>query len=274
MSLENLILPRAILEISGDESKKFLQGLITNDIDKISENHLIYSAMLNARGAFLYDFFLFQKDEKILIDCAESEVDEIIKKLNFYKLRSAVEIKKSKDLLIAQSLENIGFRDCRNENLGFRIYAKKEELEKVQHKLISLNQYHYLRISNKIAEGVFDLVKEKSFILEYGFDDLNAINYTKGCYVGQELTARTHHLGQVRKKIFNVIIDSNLEEAKENISFLKAAEILCAGEKIGIMLSSIFHENKLYGMALIRLESYNNRKSDDLLVQNFKLSIH
>jgi folate-binding protein YgfZ len=267
------ILQRAIIEISGNESKKFLQGLITNDINKISANNLIYSGMLNARGAFLYDFFIFQKDEKILIDCAANEIDEIVKKLNFYKLKAQVEIKKNEDLLIAQSLENIGFADARCKNLGFRIYATKEELEEVKDKLIPLNQYHYLRIKNKIAEGEFDLIKEKSFILEFGFNELNAVDYNKGCYVGQELTARTHHLGQVRKKIFYATLENNENYNQENIGFLKGLEIKCEGEKIGNILSAIFYEGKIHALALIRLENYEARKSENFQVNNFKLSI-
>lgn len=281
MDLENFLQSRSIIEVSGTESKKFLQGLITNDINKISDQNLIYSAMLNARGAFLYDFFIFEKDQKIMIDCCKNEIDEIVKKLNFYKLRSDVEIKKNTEILIAQSLENQGqanvFKDPRNNNLGYRIYAKKSELEKLN--LLTIQEYHRLRIENKIAEGALDLFKEKSFILEFGFNELNAVDYNKGCYVGQELTARTHHLGEIRKKIFHIKIDAeSLENYQtENFTQLKGLEINCDDKKLGVILSSASIENdgknELHALALIRQNELQEKSGGNFTAENFKISI-
>lgn len=268
MDLEKFLQSRSIIEISGSESKKFLQGLITNDINKINASNLIYSAMLNARGQFLYDFFIFEKDNKIMIDCSKNEIDEIIKKLGFYKLRSAVEIKKNEQILIAQSLDNIGFKDPRNANLGYRIYGEKSELENLN--LLPIDEYHFLRIQNKVAEGAFDLTKEKSFILEFGFNELGAVDYNKGCYVGQELTARTHHLGEIRKKLFHIKIENN---CAENLKELKGLEINCADKKLGVILSAVLIKNELHALALIRLAEYSENKNGIFSAKNFKISI-
>ena len=256
---------RAILEIAGGDRKKFLQGLITNDVNKASEKELIFTVMLNAQGRFLYDFFIFERGEALIIDCLSSRRDEIFKKLNFYKLRSEVTISKNDELLACQSyaeqkhstafdLTRVSqvshdFLDPRHEKLGHRIYISKSSVKNFVVKDDSL--YHFQRISNKIPESELDLTYEKSFILEFGFDDLHAIDYQKGCYIGQELTARTHYLGEIRKKIFHVkITDSTSPE--------KNSEITCEGKSVGMILSTILHENTLHALALIKLQTDKN----------------
>lgn len=240
---------RSLLEVGGADRKKFLQGLITNDINKATEKNLIFAVMLNAQGRFLYDFFIFEEGEKLFIDCLDSRRDEILKKLNFYKLRAQVVIKKNDELLAAQSLTlKEGFADPRHSSLGNRIYIKKSEAENFTN--CDESFYNFVRIKNKIPESELDLTYEKSFILEFGFDDLNAIDYQKGCYVGQELTARTHYRGEIRKKIFHVKIE-NMQEVEKNLEFS------CEGKSAGIILSSVFHENELHALALIRLPDDN-----------------
>ena len=251
---------RSILEIKGTDNKKFLQGLITNDIYKATNYNLIYSAMLSSTGRFLYDFFIFEIEDKIMLDCLLSRRDEILQKLNFYKLRSKVEIVKNDEFLIAQSLENdscntatkLCFADPRNKNLFNRIYLKKSDAN--QFNFAEELNYHYLRIKNKVAEGEYDLTQDKSFILEFDFDNLNAIDYQKGCYIGQELTARTHYRGEIRKKLFHIKI-ANIEHVGKN------SEITCEGNSMGIVLSSVFFNNETHALALIKI-------SDDANVEN------
>ena len=238
------MLNRSILEITGPDRKKFLQGLITNDVNKATEKNLIYSAMLNAQGRFLYDFFIFEIGEKLILDCLASRRDEILKKLNFYKLRAEVEIKKNDELKIFHSFEDTAssFPDPRNKNLGHRLYSHTYHLPPIAYRL----EYDLNRILLKIPESEQDLTYEKSFILEFGFDDLNAVDYQKGCYVGQELTARTHHTGQIRKKIFHIKIS-------DGKAIQKNTEISCEGKSVGLVLSSIFHNSELHALALLKL---------------------
>lgn len=245
-NINNLILKdRAIFEISGDDCDKFLQGLITNDITKASEENMIYSAMLNAQGRFLYDFFIFRKNGNLIIDCYKPRIEEIIKKLNFYKLRSKVKISENKDIIVCWSekkQDDLSFKDPRNENLGYRNYKNLNETLNFSEN--SANYYHYLRIINKVPESEHDLTYEKSFILEFNFDNLNAVDYNKGCYVGQEPTARIHHLGQIRKEVVHLELEEKLE---------KNSEISCEGKKSGIVLSSVSYENKIHALALLRI---------------------
>lgn len=264
---------RAIIEISGLDRKKFLQGLITNDINKASNQNLIYSAMLSNQGRFLYDFFIFELNEILIIDCLLSRRDEILQKLNFYKLRSKVEIKKNDEILICsaaepQNIDSFDFIDPRNKNLGYRIYTKKSALSSQNN---DESFYDYLRIKNKIAEGEKDLTYEKSFIAEFGFDDLNAIDYNKGCYVGQEPTARIHHLGEIRKKIYHIKIE--ISKQKPNLE-TKSSQITCEGKSVGIVLSSVFIENELHALALIRIsEGLNFEDNQTLLLGENKINI-
>jgi tRNA-modifying protein YgfZ len=241
---------RNIIEISGDDRKKFIQGLITNDINKTSGNEIIYSAMLNSQGRFLYDFFIFEQEQKLFIDCSNSRCDEILQKFNLYKLRSKIEIKKNNDLKVFWNLSKGDFLDPRNPNLGYRTYSNKP----LTPNSLPLTPYHLNRISLKVPEGEYDLTYEKSFILEFDFDNLNAIDYQKGCYVGQELTARTHYKGEIRKRIFHLKI-SNTQNLEKN------HEITCEGKTAGIILSSFTSESELHALALIKASELNEYAS-------------
>lgn len=244
---------RSILEISGSDAKNFLQGLITNDINKVSDSALLYSAMLNAQGRFLYDFFIFTKDDKIFLDCLDVRRDEIFKKLNFYKLKAKVTIAKNDEYAVVASFDDNSagnlFSDPRHVKMGYRGYLKDVQADENE------QAYHFRRISLAIPESEFDLTYEKSIIAEFGFDDLNAVDYKKGCYIGQELTARTHYMGQVRKKIFHVKMQ-NLKEIEKNY------EISCEGKSAGIILSSVFYKNQLHALALLKFEEIDLEKCE------------
>ncbi|MAZ80517.1 MAG: hypothetical protein CMP18_01890 [Rickettsiales bacterium] len=265
---------RQIIELSGKDIFQFLQGLLTNDICQIKDNILQYSVMLNARGRFLYDFFIFLSDNKIFIDCRSDKIDEIIAKLSIYKLKSEVLITKNEKMKVFFSQNKIKadfiFNDPRSSNMGYRIYNNND---------LDINSdisfYHKIRINNKIAEGSWDLTCEKSLILEFAFDKLNAINFEKGCYMGQELTARTYHMGEIRKKIFianisniSQILSSNEIDALSNSAdFLKNNQILYNNEEVGIILSAIIDNNNLLALLLLKYD-------DDILNKDLKFRDH
>jgi len=274
---------RAIIYIAGPDRKQFLQGLITNDVNNIIDGAAIYAVMLNPQGRFLYDFFIYEKDEKLLLVCALKSQDELIKKLSFYKLRAKVEIGKMENLSVMAVLSKrelnfasqniIHFQDPRNYEMGYILLASSDELEKfVRENHFSpadINFYNYNRLTYKIVDDN-DLISGESLIPEYGFDNLNAIDYNKGCYVGQEVTARTHYRGLVRKKIFLVEIE-NLKEITPQ------TEITEGDKKIGIILSSVFWNNKLTALALIRNVDNSDKEIDlkdvDLRVKEMKISL-
>jgi len=243
---------RVVITISGPEAKSFLQGLITNDINKIDSGEAIYSLMLNPQGRFLYDFFIISNNETIILDCSTQYVDEIVKKFSFYKLRAQVEIKKSNLVIYAaigdkpQNIDQniICFLDPRNPKMGYRLIGLEADLLSLNHGQETIDFYNYHRLNLKLVDDS-DLFYDKSLILEYGFDDFNAIDYKKGCYVGQEVTARTHYRGLIRKKIFLVEILKANEIAKDSAIFNDKIEI-------GKILSSVFFNQKLTALALIK----------------------
>lgn len=257
-----LLSDRSIIQISGQDRKSLIQGLITNDINQIN-NKLLYSAMLNNKGRFLYDFFIFENSDSIFLDCNVNEIDEITKKLSFYKLRSKVEITKNTKLKVfysesKQNSSDFEFIDPRDQKLNYRLYQEFKDQEDVTKK------YHQLRINHKIPDGYHDLTKEKSLILEFNFDNLNAINYEKGCYIGQELTARTHHTGQIRKQLYVIKI-------AKNINLEKNSKIKSGDKDCGIILSSYNQDNDFYALALIKNEFENS--FDNLAINNEKITI-
>lgn len=259
---------RSIIALNGPNSCEFLQGLITNDINKIKNNNLIYTFMLTPQGRYMYDFFIFRIDENIYIDCLKSKRDEIIKKLNFFKLRSKFSIEANNNIVILSSFSKIdkidsvifSKEDPRSSLMGHRIYSSK----KIEQELTSESYYHFNRIVNKIPESDFDLTFDKSLINEFGFDELGAIDYKKGCYIGQEVVARTHYNSVIRKTLYYATIE-------ENAAISKNQELFYCGKKIGIILSSILFSQKIHCLILIRndlfqdnLENYKNKITLDL----------
>ena len=293
-----LLKDRTIIEISGLDRQEFLQGLITNDIKLATSKNMIYSAFLNGAGRFFVDFFIHEIDEKYIIDCHIFEADEIIKKLNLYKLRSQVEIKKNQNLSVIFNTESLGFVDPRAKDFGYRFYVDQEDLKNYETQ--NLIFYHQRRINFKIPEGYYDLTKDKSYIFEFGFDNFNAISYQKGCYVGQETTARNHYRGQLRKKIFLFEVKEveenlrNIIEEKNDLSSLqfdgdglkmanvKNHELLKDDKDCGLVLSSIFDGKTLRGLVLLKFDEVEDDKNispknslanENIFLQNNKILI-
>ena len=217
---------RTLLELKGDESREFLQSLVTNNINLISKEKSIYSALLSPQGKYLYDFFIFQNhNNNIVIDCEKNDHEKLIQKLNIYKLRSKIEIVvndkidiysiygqdidflisnlklKYKEGFTKEVSGNLFFVDPRNKNLGIRNYSKilLEEFNKIPSGILS--EWHYVRIKNNIPYPYNDLEKEKSFIIENNFEKINAIDFNKGCYIGQENTARQKYRGTAKRQL-------------------------------------------------------------------------
>ena len=254
---------RSILIISGPDRASFMQGLITKNCINLSENQLIYTLMLNSHGKYLYDFFLYNTADKFYIDIATQHAEEFINKIQLYKLRSNISISREDSLMvIASDTDQIDaqticiHQDPRSQILGYRIITDKN------HSLSSSDSfYHQRRIANLIPEGYYDMVQNSSFPLEYGFDKINAIDFDKGCYVGQELIARTHYRGEIRKKIF--LLQSNgTFPPKETIIFHKE-------KKLGVMCSSSMNQ----GLALLRVEDVENYKINSLIIDDITYNL-
>ena len=258
---------RSVVKVTGEDKFKFFQGLITNDINKLTTQSHIYACMLTPQGKYFADLFLSLHEDVIWVDLPSSRIDEILKKLMIYRLRSKVEFALCPEYKIVAFIDhdmsefitdnNIIFNDPRSSFMGKRGYVLSD-------KLLSENPkaYDSLRIDNFIAEGEKDLINEQSFILEYGLDELNAIDYNKGCYVGQELVARTHHRGVVRKQIAKI-------ESFEQLPALRT-NIYSGEKKLGIICSSVGNK----GLGLIRVEDLLNLDpAEKITADNIEIKI-
>ena len=210
------------ISIKGEDRKEFLQDLITNDINKCIEGNPIYSCFLSPQGKFLADFFIINLGDSYLIEINETFIENFITKLNIYKLRSKVNISVKEiytsivilniDLKLNKEINYIKFTDPRNSNLGKKIIIKSN----LKNNFISNNNlikvdfksYRELMIKNLVPDSTNDLKINKSLLLENNFDKINAIDWEKGCYVGQEITARMKYRALLKKSIRAVEIIS------------------------------------------------------------------
>lgn len=191
---------RRILRISGPDARDFLQGLITNDIARLSDG-LVYAGLLTPQGKYLADFFLAADGEDILLDVAEDLGDMLTQRLIMYRLRANVTIAAA-ELHLHQGLGEApadGFADPRHTALGWRAY-RAEPPEG------GIAEWDALRVQHLIPETGIELTPD-TFILEAGFERLNGVDFRKGCYVGQEVTARMKHKTSLRKGLTRVAVE-------------------------------------------------------------------
>ena len=201
---------RGLIHIKGEDRKSFLQGIITNDINKLTSNTPLYACLLNAQGKFLHDFFVIEGDDFILLDCeGEERTADLFRRLNMYRLRADVQISlEEHNDVYAIFGSNEGLPDPRHTDMGNRSFEKPDLEEK------PFEEWDKRRIELTIPDGSRDLIVEKSTMDEGSMDQLNAVDYDKGCYVGQELTARMHYRGLGKRKLQTVSLDALPENAE------------------------------------------------------------
>ncbi len=191
---------RRILEISGPERVKFLQGLVTNDVNRLAEAGILYAAMLTPQGKYLADFFLIEREGAIALDVDAALGDGLAQRLKMYRLRSKVEIGES-DLQLARGtgMPPAGaLTDPRSAALGWRAYGSESGEDG--------SDWDALRVGEIVPESGIELTPD-SYILEMGFERLNGVDFRKGCYVGQEVTARMKHKTELKKGLVAVEIE-------------------------------------------------------------------
>ena len=243
MNIKNVYIldDRAILYLNGEDTKEFLQNLISNDINKVSETNTCFASLLSPQGKFLYEFIIIKHKSGYLIDCEKSQADELYKQLSIYKLRSKVEILNlSNEFVVAafshekfltfdeaqdvsgftlKYREDPIFLDPRNKQLGARLIINLEKLYLSLKKLDlrDANRNEYYSFSHKLGIVPKDLNKlqNKLFGIECNYEELNGIDFKKGCYVGQENTARIKLKNKLSKRLLPInIIEGKLYEGE------------------------------------------------------------
>ncbi len=243
MNIKNVYIldDRAILYINGEDAKDFLQNLISNDINKVSDVNSCFSSLLTPQGKFLYEFIIVKHKSGYLLDCEKPQAEELFKQLSLYKLRSKVEILNlSNEFVVAafshekfltfdeakdQSGYTIKYRedpiflDPRKKQLGARLIINLEKLYLSLKKLdlhdANLKEYYSLSHSLGIVPKDLNKLKDKLFGIECNFEELNGIDFKKGCYVGQENTARIKLKNKLSKRLFPInVINGKLHEGE------------------------------------------------------------
>ena len=279
---------RGFIQVNGAEAKDFLQNIVTNDIEKVTSGSTVFSSILTPQGKYLFEFFILKLKDGYLVECEKNSTTEIIKLLNFYKLRSKIDFIDLTEKYVAAviSLEKfkeinnsnlskgstVSYRDDpvyidpRNDKLGAKIIAKIENLHLTIKKLnlkISEKEKYYNK-SFQLGIPLIDLnkLKDKIFGIENNLDELNGIDFKKGCYVGQENTSRIKLRNKLRRRILPVKKISG-EIIENDVIKYKNSEI----GKIII--------NKPYSFALVKVVEPDLKEitENELMCGNSKIKI-
>ena len=246
MNIKNVYIleDRGILFVNGLDAKEFLQNLVTNDINKVNNSNSCFASLLTPQGKFLFDFLIIKHKSGYFIDCEKKQADNLFKKLNIYKLRSKVEImnlsnefviaafsyekfmsfKEAKDILgyTFKYREDPIILDPRHKKLGGRLIINLEKLylslKKLDLKSAEPNEYYKFSHEIGIPQRDMDKLSDKLFGIECNFEELNGIDFKKGCYVGQEITSRIKLRNKLLKRLLPIEIVKG--EIKEGVSIL------------------------------------------------------
>jgi folate-binding protein YgfZ len=269
-----LLEDRGVLAVSGPDRRPFLQGLVSNDIERVTRDTAYYAALLTAQGKYLHDFVMVEAGESIWLETEAARLGELKRRLSVYRLRAKVSLEEQPDLAVAAvfgegALAALGLSDAlgaarvlgsgvalvdpRLTALGARAILARDRAGCVFADIglveADFETYDRLRLSLGIPDGSRDLVPEKSILLEAGFDELNGIDWQKGCYVGQELTARTKYRGLIRKRLMPVKIHGPTPAP--------GTAVTAGGHEVGEMRSS----REGLGLAILRIEPVLEKKN-------------
>lgn len=262
-----LLTDRGLIAVTGPDAERFLQDLITNDVSRASGGAAIYAALLTPQGKYLFDFFVIGTDDGFLLDCEGSRTDALLKRLKMYKLRANLDLTPRGDDVVAVvfgdgavtafGLEpragagapfggGKAYVDPRLSDAGVRMVLPREgaaeALTGAGATPAAANAYERLRLGLGLPDGSRDLIVDKTVLLEANFEELNGLDFQKGCYVGQEVTARTKYRGLVKRRLFPVEIDGPTPEP--------GTAIMQDGKDAGTLQSACDG----LGLALLRLD--------------------
>ncbi|MFC0407826.1 CAF17-like 4Fe-4S cluster assembly/insertion protein YgfZ [Roseomonas elaeocarpi] len=234
---------RGVVELSGDDRISFLQGLVSNDVAATAAGKAVWAALLTPQGKWVADFFVVAEGERLLIDCEREQAAALVAKLGRFRLRSKVALRDaSAEFAVhagwscAAPSGGIAFDDPRLPAAGWRVLAPAP-----LHAAHGAEAYDLHRLELGLPDGSRDMESEKSVLLEAGFDELHGVSWSKGCYMGQELTARTRYRGLVKRRLVPVAVDGPLPQ--------HGAPVLRGEAEVGEMRSGL----GTHGLALLRL---------------------
>ncbi|MEM9148232.1 MAG: folate-binding protein [Pseudomonadota bacterium] len=263
---------RACLVMQGADARAVLQGVVTNDVDRVAGNAPVYAALLTPQGKYLFDFILSERaDGAIRIDCEAVRAQDLAKRLKLYCLRRDARVEVEGEIKVGllwahgaaprpgSAKEAVILPDPRDPSLGNRVYAPDPArvLAALGAEPATLEAYTALRVSAGVPESGAELVPDNSYILEAGFERLHGVDFRKGCYVGQEVTARMKHKTELKKRLVRVAV--------EGAAPLGTAIVNADGKPAGTLFSQADGE----GLAHLRLD----RSQGELLAEGAKLTV-
>ncbi|XP_059472577.1 putative transferase CAF17 homolog, mitochondrial isoform X2 [Neocloeon triangulifer] len=268
---------RCVIRVSGDEALPFLQGLITNDMRHLEEGApSMYCMFLNTKGRVIFDSIIYQENQgSLLVECDTRAEVQLKKHLTVYKVRRKIVIEscgfpvygafgdnaeESVQKLTKGNENLVACRDPRVKELGFRIIARNGELESTEEQ-----NYKRLRFSLGVGEGVEELPSGNCFPMEANCDYMHGVSFHKGCYIGQELTARTHHTGVVRKRLMPLFF-----EPRKSLPALESPILDPQGKNVG-KLRGLCESG--VGIALLRVTEAL-RSADNLQIGDLNVKTH
>jgi len=239
---------RGFIQVNGSEAKDFLQNIVTSNVEKVTANSTVFSSILTPQGKYLFEFFVLKLKDSYLLECEKKSTTEIIKLLNFYKLRSKVDfidlsekyvaavisLEKFKEInssslskgVTASYRDDLVYIDPRSDKLGAKIISKNENvnliIKKLNLKIIGKEKYYNKSFELGIPQINLNKLKDKIFGIENNLDELNGIDFKKGCYVGQENTSRIKLRNKLRRRILPVqkvsgeIYENDIIKYKDN----------------------------------------------------------
>ena len=289
MNIKNVYIldDRAILYINGEDTKNFLQNLISNDINKVNEISTCFTSLLSPQGKFLFEFIIIKHKSGYLIDCEKSQADGLYKQLSVYKLRSKIEIlnlsnefvvaafSQEKFLTFEEAQDISGFTlkyredpiflDPRNKQLGARLIINLEKLYLSLKKLdlhdVNISEYYFYSHKLGIVPKDLNKLQNKLFGIECNYEELNGIDFKKGCYVGQENTTRIKLKNKLSKRLLPIdLVEGELTQ-DESIYF--------KDNEIGKVLIE-----KEYPFALIKYQDENFIGNSDFKTKEASIKIN
>lgn len=243
---------RGVIEVGGEDRVAFLQGLISNDVAQAVPGHAVWAALLTPQGKWLADFFIFADGDRLLLDCERAQMPMLMQRLSRFRLRSKVTLRAAAEFSVhaawggAPATQAITAPDSRLPEAGWRLLSTAPlpttavEMDWDRH-----------RLALGLPDGSRDLESEKSVLLEAGFDELNGVSWTKGCYMGQELTARTKYRGLVKRRLVPVTIAGNLPPP--------GTPVMRNGTEVGTMRSG----REQWGLAALRIDALRDTLTCD-----------
>jgi tRNA-modifying protein YgfZ len=249
---------RGVIAISGETALGWLDNLLTCGVGTLGAGTAAYGALLTPQGKILHDMFIFNTGERVLIDCAAEQRTDLLKRLVIYRLRAKLMIELDNEIEVGVHMEppsdGLNLRDPRHPDMGWRSFQSAGALINVP----ASRGYDERRITLGLADSVQDIGVEKLFPHEANFDQMQAVDFRKGCYVGQEVVSRMQHRGTARNRILPVRVEGTLAER----------QVISGGKVIGEVLSVAGN----HALALIRIDRLAEA-SAPLMAGNAKLHV-